>query len=95
MVMEKIDSELTSSHRYPTITIVYRVTIYGNHPKTSRKESRQLKIQRRSHNKMHRRGRDWYSPDSHPQVLDPKWEEYHTCRGLPKERGGPEPMVGS
>ena len=37
---------------------------------------------------MHRSGRDWYSPDSYPQVLDCKSEESHTCRGLPKEQGG-------
>ena len=44
MMMEKKDSGITSSHRYTTITTIYRVTIYGNHLKTSRKESLQLKI---------------------------------------------------
>lgn len=44
---------------------------------------------------MCRSGRDWYSPDSHPQVLGPKWEKHHIRRGLPKERGGSESMLGS
>lgn len=43
---------------------------------------------------MCRSGRDWYSPDSHPQVLGPKWEKHNIRRGLPKERGGSESMRG-
>ena len=43
---EQEDPELTSSHRQPKITPIYRQTIDENSLKTSRKDLLQLKIQR-------------------------------------------------
>ena len=57
-MVEKEDSELTSSHTYTEITTIHRATISENYLKSSRKDSPQLKIQRRNHNDMGRRGKD-------------------------------------
>ena len=46
-MVEQEDPELSSSHNHTKITTIYRATLSENDLKTSRKDSPQLKIQRR------------------------------------------------
>lgn len=57
-IVESEDTELTFFHKHSKIPTIYRVIIYENDLRTSRKDLPHLKIQRRNHNKMGRKGRD-------------------------------------
>ena len=97
------DPELTSSHGYTRITATYTATVYKNHLQTSRKDFPQLKIQRKNHNEMGRRGRAtvWSRPTppgtgptnrritATAEVLSPTLAPNH--RGLALETQAPTP----
>ena len=57
-IVESKDTELTFLNKHSKIKTIYRPTIYENDLKTGRKDLPHLKIQRRNHNKMGRKGRD-------------------------------------
>lgn len=56
-MVEEEDPELTSSYRHTSITTIYRATTDENDLNTSREELLQLKIYRRNHRKIGKKGR--------------------------------------
>ena len=94
MMMEKEGSKLTSSHGHTKITTIYRVIIYENEPKTSRKDFPRLKVQRRGHNRCAGGVETRYSQDSHPQVSDPQVGGISQAQRSSPRSEGSEPHVG-
>ena len=64
MIAKPEDTDLTSSHGYTKVATIQKETISENDLKTSRQDFPQLKIERRIHTEMGRRGRDaiWPGP---------------------------------
>lgn len=85
------DPEFTSLHRHTKIAITYRASICENNLQTSRKKFPQLKIQRRHHNEMGRRGGDVVK--SEPTPLG--WRLTNGKSITAQRWWGPRPTLGS